>query len=229
MSTPRTAAPLAFALVSLASACAAPAAGSLDLCLPTEMQPGPDGSDASLTVRGRFVDRAAPSSGCGGGLTVRDDNGDEHAFGVNLQRPDMSLVDWTLPLDIGDTVEVHARLRQPFGSVEGMVLRDAEGALLAAFDEGTWGGALDADDLAFAVERGEQFDALRKDCITRTFHTLVFQGDDDKVSLEPFAQAPITVEGAELRAVAVRAEGAEAGRGCSVTDTTGTFAWALVP
>ena len=63
MSTPRTAAPLAFALVSLASACAAPAAGSLDLFLPTAMQPGPAGRPAALTLRGRFVQRAAPSPG----------------------------------------------------------------------------------------------------------------------------------------------------------------------
>lgn len=219
---------LSLALAALLPACA-PATGSLSLCLPEGLQADPETGDEELRLRGRFVAREARDSGCGGGLTLRDEAGVEHAFGVNLQRPDLSLLDWELPVAIGDTVEVLARRRGGWGQGAGLVVRDEDGALLAAFDEGTWGGALDADDVAVEVRAGAEFDVVREECETRSLRALRFVGDGAPVELEPFDQAPIEVEGAALRAVAVQAERLGPGASCEVTDQSDIFAWALLP
>lgn len=221
--------PLALAaLLSLLPACA-PATGSLSLCLPESVEADPATGEAELRMRARFVAREARDSGCGGGLTLRDEDGVEHTFGVNLQRPDLSLLDWELPVAIGDTVEVLARRRGGWGTGAGLVVRDEAGALLAAFDEGTWGGALDAADVAVEVRPGAEFDVVREECETRSLRALRFVGDGAPVELQPFDQAPIRVEGAALRAVAVQAERLGPGASCEVSDQSDIFAWALLP
>ncbi|MBL8615032.1 MAG: hypothetical protein JNM72_05410 [Deltaproteobacteria bacterium] len=216
------------ALAALLPACA-PDTGSLGLCLPEGLQADPETGDEELRLRARFVAREARDSGCGGGLTLRDEDGVEHQFGVNLQRPDFSLLDWELPVAIGDTVEVLARRRGGWGQGAGLVVRDEAGALLAAFDEGTWGGALDEDDVAVEVRAGAEFDVVREECETRSLRALRFVGDGGPVELQPFDQAPIEVEGAALRAVAVQAERLGPGASCEVTDQSDIFAWALLP
>ena len=147
------------------------------------------------------------------GFTVLDENGDD--------------VTPALDLAVDDTVEGIYRYKMVWGTVEGLVLSDADGLVLAA-DQGTWGGSLEEGDIDFAVSRGaEVLDTEVTECVTTERHGVVFEADET-VEVAPFGQGEIAVGGQSLAAWAVSSTVLGPGRNCEISDQTDSLAWAVV-
>lgn len=198
--------------------------GQLDVCL----SDGAQESDLSMDITGEVVAMDSGDTACAHTLTVVDVDKVSHTVGFSVV--DGSGVDvfsgW--PLAVGDTITASMRRKMVFGSVEGLVIEDAYGMVLAA-DEGTWGGALtDETDLGVQAEFGSTaIHTTQTECITTEIFEVVFSADD-ALSLIPFSSGEITVDGALLTAWAVDAHQLGPGTNCEVSDQTDTLAWVVL-
>ena len=96
-----------------------------------------------------------------------------------------------------------------------------ETGLVAALESGTWGNALEPEDLpGLAVSSGERVGTVEDQCGTVVRSEILFEGDD-AVSLIPYGAGPVLVAGTALQALAVSNESWEGDVVC--TDLAGTL------
>lgn len=198
--------------------------GSAVVCLDDERAMG--GDDVDIELSGTVVNQHAGAD-CTLNLEVEADDGTRYSVGWSLA--DAEAQDLTPDFDVadGERVSLLYRYRMVWGDAAGFVLRDAEGDVVAAADEGAWGSALEEGDVpGLAVSPGEVVATEATECEPLEGHTLLFEGDDT-VEIEPVGSDAITVGGAEFTAYALRATSWGEGTGCDVSDTTDTYAWAL--
>jgi|GEM_PF-4699759 len=174
-------------------------------------------------VSGTVVAIDDGATDCSHSVTVEDAEGAQHVVGWSLTGEDGT--DHTPPLDLaeGDGVDVLVRSVLVWGDVQGLVIED-DGGLVVAAEEGTWGGALEADDVAFEVLVGAWRFTEESDCETIEYYSFFFEGDarSEGVSLEA---VELTVDGAELQAVGGTALLRGPGTNCEITDQTDELSW----
>ncbi|MBW2276841.1 MAG: hypothetical protein JRF63_05070 [Deltaproteobacteria bacterium] len=149
------------------------------------------------------------------GFNVRDENGND-----------------LLPTDlitVGDELDVLFRSKMVWGSVEGVTVRDTEGLRLAV-EHGSWGGALEQDEVdGLDVRTGKQVAKQdHQDCGYWSGREIEFIAPgQETVILTPVETDPLTLEGQTLTAVASAAVSYHEGSGCSISDISGRLSWAL--
>lgn len=192
---------------------------------------GPEGEiiDGELSLRGT-VGAAAPGSACDSTrtYTVEDKLKGTYTFGFEVR--DDSHSDMTPQLEVGegDDVSLLYRNRLVWGDVAGFVLEDFEGGLIAAGDEGGWGGALDLGDVdGLSVDRGDEVVSREEgECQPIEGYEIEFSADDDAV-LTPIDVEEISIVGRPFTAMAVAAWDYGEDADCQITDVTGFTAWAV--
>ena len=201
--------------------------GTVDICLAAST--GDLVLDQELFLRG-IVGPADSTSECEGVRTfsIVGDKKGTFTFGFGVRDGDGS--DITPPLEVGegDEVSLFFRDRLVWGNVAGFVLEDFEGAMIAAADEGTWGGALDAGEVdGLAVDRGHDVIAREPtDCQPIEGYEIEFSADDDAV-LTPVDSEQIAIEGRSFTALAVAAWDYGESDKCQITDATGVTSWVV--
>jgi hypothetical protein len=158
-------------------------------------------------------------------LIVEDADGAQWHFTYGVRDADGA--DTTPPLDVaaGDAVTVRYRAVLDFGQANGWVATDADGAVVAAFEAGTWGSALqDGDVPGLSVDGSEPIAEVPTDCGPRIHHWLTFTGDDE-VQIKPFGMQTVTVGGQALTAYGAIATGFDERVQC--TDLAGVTSWAV--
>ena len=165
---------------------------------------------------------------CERSLIVEDSEGASWTFGFTVVDDSDQDATASLDLEVGSSVLVGYRDRMVWGNVSGLVISDADG-LVAAVEQGYWGGALQEVTLdGLSVRRGEEVQATEvTDCEVRESFEIIFEADDT-VALTPFATAPLQLGGVELTAVSVSSLVKGSGARCSISDTTDTLTWAVV-
>lgn len=140
---------------------------------------------------------------------------------------DAAGVDATPALDVapGDAVTVRYRAVLDFGQANGWVASAPDGAVIAAFEAGTWGSALQAGDVpGLAVSALDPIAEVPTGCGPRIHDLLTFTADDT-VRIEPYGTAPLTLGGQPLTAFGAIATRFDDRARC--TDLVGTVSWAL--
>jgi len=208
--------------------------GGVNICLG-----GPEvvrGADESfdITVEGVVEDTWASDfnlTGCEAaptrGIEIIDDNGDTWHLGVALTDEDGQRLDTPNLAFTGRDVTLTYRYRKPWGDVSGYVLSDRDG-LVAAADEGSWGGALRQDDVpGVSIRVGEEIIAQEETgCSTLVGYDLIFEADT-AVTLSPVASATLKVDGRNHRAHALDAHEDLSGESCANQEMPGVFGWAI--
>ncbi len=199
--------------------------GSLVVCLDGE-DVSMGGDNVDLDVTGTAVGQVEGGD-CQIDLLIEQADGTLAAIGWSLADAEANDLTPDFDVAVGDAVTLLYRYRMVWGDTAGFVLHDAEGAVVAAAEEGRWGNALEDGDVAgLSVSPGEVVATEATECEPLEGHTLVFEGDNT-VEIEPVASETVTVGGADFTAYALRATSWGEGTGCDVSDTTETYAWAL--
>lgn len=200
--------------------------GTVDICL-TDSEG--EVIDEELYLRG-IVGPPDSTSDCQGtrSFSIVDKHKGTFTWGFGVRDADGSDITPALEVDEGDEVELFYRNRLVFGDVAGFVLGDWEGALLAAADEGTWGGAFDPGDVnGVSIERGDEVIAREPtDCQPIEGYEIEFSADEDEV-LTPVDSEQIAIEGRSFTAMAVAAWDYGEDDDCQITDATGVTAWVI--
>jgi hypothetical protein len=200
--------------------------GTVDICL---ADPKGEVIDQELFLRG-IVGPPDPTSECQGAqsFSIVDDFKGVYTWGFSVRDEDGS--DITPALDVGEGDEVHLffRDRLVWGDVAGFVLGDFEEAMIAAADEGTWGGALDPGEVnGLTVERGHDVIAREPmDCQPIEGYEIEFSAEDDAV-LTPVDSEEISIRGRSFTATAVAAWDYGEDDNCQITDATGATSWVV--
>lgn len=205
--------------------------GTLSVCLG-----GPEGTvteDAELLISGTIksidtgVSDAMNLVTCGTDPThsieIEDANGATWTVGLSV---DFAGEDKTPVFDVaeGDIIDLDFRERLVWGTVAGFTLSDDLG-LIAAVDEGTWGGALDPGQTGIEVTPGDTvLQTEVTECQPIETFDLTFQAESD-VTLRPGYGAHLTVAGNDLWALAVAAWDYGSSPDCSISDATGASSW----
>lgn len=212
--------------LSLVACLPDPGDGRIDLCL--DDQGG--GNDVDLEVEGTLGSVDGSTTQCAQStrtLTFDDGEGVTHTLGITVLDDDGADITPALDLEPGATISVLYRYRMVWGSTAGVVVTDAEG-LVAAFEQGGWGGALQAGDVpGLEVTVGSEIVAeQRTACEPRQGRELVF-GADETVTLTPVTSRALTVDGVGATALALAAYEYGDGGTCNVEDNTGFTTWAV--
>lgn len=198
--------------------------GSVVVCLDGDA--APVGNDVDLDVTGTVVGQSEGGD-CLVDLTIEQADGTLASIGWTLLDGEGNDLTPDFNVAEGDQVSFTYRYRMVWGDVAGFVLRDAEGEVIAAADEGAWDNALEEGDVpGLAVSPGEVVATEATECEPLEGHTLIFEGDNT-VEIEPVASDTVTVGGADFTAYALRATSWGEGTGCDVSDTTSVYAWAI--
>lgn len=129
-----------------------------------------------------------------------------------------------LDVSVGAQVYLHFNAVNSFGTAGGFVLQDTT-SVIAAMDVGSWGSALEIDDVpGLVVADGEKIAAEETDCGLLTGRSLLFQGDAD-TELSPMGSRLITFSGKAFTAFAVANTSYEDEVDC--TDVAGERTWAV--
>jgi len=212
----------------------APDHGSLEVCLA-----GPQGTepattaDLDLTGTVTAIDTEINHwnlDGCSGAssvLEITDDTGDVWAVGLSVS---LNGEDHTPFFDVaeGDVLDLSFRVRTVWGTVSGFTLSSEDG-LIAAVDEGNWGGALQPEDTpGLIVTRSEDpIHSQESDCKTFDTYTTTFAADDS-IRLRPMETGAVEVEGLPFTALSVASYDYRDGNGnCHVSDLTGQTSWMI--
>ena len=128
-------------------------------------------------------------------------------------------------IEVDGPVQLHAREGCGEGCSAAFSITSSD-RVYAAFNEGTWGSALQAADLpGLTVTAGAELGRAETGCGLEAFTTQVFTGDS-AVVLEPYATGSVSVGGLARTAWAASARH-YARMDC--TDLGDSFAWALTP
>ena len=191
--------------------------------------PGGEVIESELTLRGT-VGAASPGSLCDSArtYTVEDKKKGTYTFGFEVRDEQQADMTPQLEVEEGDEVSLLYRDRLVWGDVAGFVLEDFEGVLIAAADEGTWGGALDLGDVeGLAVDRGDEVVSHEEgECQPIEGYEIEFSADDDAV-LTPIDAEELSIMGRPFTAIAVAAWDYGDSDDCQMTDVTGVTAWAV--
>ena len=144
------------------------------------------------------------------------------AYGITDQQGDH--VAPALDLTMGDTVNFMFRQKQTTGlAARGFVVVDGSG-LVAAVDNGIFGGALSRGDVeGLNVNRGLDVGDNKEDCGLRSGSLIEFHGDRS-VSIEPFSSSSLQIGEASFEAYAVSAFFWSKG---SCDENADEFSWAI--
>jgi len=206
--------------------------GDVNICLggPEVVRGADDSFD--IDVEGVVVSTSARDfdlTGCDEdglpGLSIIDAQGDSWRLGFSVDDEDGSRIDLGRLSWIGREIHFTYRYRKPLGDVSGVVITDADG-MVAAGEEGSWGGALRPEDkVGFSVTHGKEVIAeLETHCGTLHGYTLEFSADT-QATLSPVDSATLTIEGRDYRAHAVVAHKDQGS--CAGFDYDGTFGWTI--
>lgn len=158
-------------------------------------------------------------------LRVEDAEGAQWAFTYAVLDSDGGDATPALAVAPGDAVTVRYRAVLDFGQANGWVATDAEGAVIGAFEAGTWGSALQTGDVpGLTVTAQDPIAEVPTDCGPRIHDWVTFTGDDT-LQLEPFDSGSVTVGGQALTAIAAVATRYDERVQC--TDLAGTTSWAV--
>ena len=206
-------------------------AGTVQLCLVGEpTAPGKVGIRASGIVTALDVGTSAPAEcyidGAATLLTVTEPDGTGSTVAIAVRDGRGGDATPALDVELSDPVSLLFRRRIVWEEVSGMVLDDSEG-LVAAFEEGTSGSALEAADVNGLAVRSTEEDAGEQHhaCGVRFSHALEFLADE-AVSIRPVHSAAITIDGEPYTALAVADYSWDKAVRC--TDLTGATSWAVV-
>jgi len=200
--------------------------GTVDICL---ADANGEVLDQELFLRG-IVGPPDSTSDCQGvrSFSIVDHAKGTFTWGFGVRDGDGSDVTPALDLTEGDEVSLFFRDHLVWGDVAGFVLEDFEGVMIAAADEGTWGGAFVPGDLdGISIERGDDIIASEPtDCQPIDGYQIEFSADDDAV-LTPVDSEQIFIEERSFTAMAVAAWDYGESDDCQITDATGATAWVL--
>jgi hypothetical protein len=203
-----------------------PGDGRLDICLDDEA----GGAAVDLELDGVVGAIDGATTQCAQStrtITFEDGEGVTHTLGFSVFDADGADITPALDLAPGATISVLYRYRLVFGSTAGVVVSDGEG-LVAALEQGGWGGALQAGDVpGLDVSVGSEIVAEeRTACEPKQGRELIFAADET-VTLTPVASTDLTVDGTPATALALAAYEYSDGGSCSVEDNTGFTTWAV--
>ena len=212
-----------------------PERGSVVACLGgPDVVTGEDGS-FDITIEGVVTEQWAAgynlapcSSWAGLAVQIEDDNGDIWSLGMGVLDEKGGWIETPRLAPVGREVAFTYRYRHPWGDVSGFSLSDVDG-LIAAVEEGSWGGALRPEDVpGLDVRRGREVTSQEEtECAPLLGYDIIFAGDTKRV-LPPVSSGQITIDGREYVAHALAAhEDGEAAEGCALPETPGIFAWAI--
>jgi len=156
-------------------------------------------------------------------FTLRDEAGVDWSVGYAVRNSDGETVT-PEPLEdlVGSSVTMRYKAVRSFGEADGFAISEG-GTLLAAVEQGTWGPALEEEDVpGLSVTSGEPVYELEDDCGTQSYSKIVFTGDEQYAEI-PYSQTEITVDGASYDIFAVD-NGTYIELNC--TDMGGRWEWA---
>ena len=214
-------------LLLLLAACSAPSqSGFVRVCIDGARQA--IGDDVDLTLSGVVTGVTTGDPVCGTEVSFEDENGDVRSVGVMAFEDEAGEV--PIPIDVGlaagAPIDVTYRYRMVWGDVAGVVVTAAEGVVLAA-DEGGWGGALEAGDVAgLAVSSGDDIVGYSAGCARYASRTIVFDADEP-VEIAPVGEGEGTILGRPMRFWAIANVDADGTGSCLVSDSPHPLAWAL--
>ncbi len=197
--------------------------GSLVVCVDGVGSSGTPPASLDFTAPLTAID----DNDCGTTFTLDDGAGTTHTVSLAATDAEGAALTPDLSALVGTALSLQWRYAQPWGTVSGFSLSDADGLVLAA-DEGTWGGALgDAMPTGLKVMAGGDIISFDDgQCGNRAGHSILFQGDA-LVELEPVSQGDLAVGGVDLTATALLSDSYDEDAGCSVSDTTDAVVWAV--
>ena len=188
----------------------------------------PSGEDTDIQLQGTITEIDAHAGDCTRAFTVEDADGVQSTIGLLVLDADNLDITPDLNVEVGAEVSLIYRYRMVWGDVAGFSVSDSTG-LVAAAEEGAWGGALEADDLGgLSVSVGELIGSEETSCEPVEGHSLVFSGDED-MELDPIDSDTVVVAGRTLTAHAIAAYEWGAGNGCDISDNTGRTAFVVHP
>jgi len=210
-------------LVMGSVACGSVEEGAVDVCSTFELSGEEELAQVSGTVTG--INEGVLD--CDQSVSIEDAAGQQWRVGVSILDATGADIAPAIDLDIGDSISIEYRFHMVFGSVEGLVITDDFGVVVAA-DEGAWGGALTASALPFSVSRGQQVVSSNvTPCMTMEGYEIIFEGDDTVVQ-SPVSISKFLIEGQEMQTLAIRSTLRGPGRNCSASDISGQdVAWAV--
>jgi len=201
--------------------------GTVDICLADSK--GELVLDQEFFLRG-IVGPPDSTSDCQGvrSFSIVDNQKGTFTWGFGVRDGDGTDITPALDVSYGDDVHLFFRDRLVWGDVAGFVLGDFEEVMIAAADEGTWGGAFEPGEVdGLSVDRGHDVIAREPtDCQPIEGYEIEFSADDDTV-LAPVDSAQIDIEGRSFRALAVAAWDYGDSDSCQITDATGATAWVV--
>ena len=197
-----------------------PVAGSIQLCIPSDLSPSMS-TEEPISITGNLVD-IREGSECAAELVFQTEDA-EHVVGYTILDPQGNdatfLPEWSSAEDVTLTTHIAAS----FGMSYGLVLEDESGIMMA-LDEGTWGGALRNAGLPFAVEQSEHdIGTVQEECASKTGYTFKI-GEDH---MAPFGVFDLVIEEQSFDFVAVSAIEYGPGLSCSISDLSDEFAWGI--
>ena len=154
---------------------------------------------------------------------VVDDGVQEHVVGFSVLDPFDNIQPIDISWEVDTMVELTLVSKQVFGNVEGLVLRDEQG-LIMALDGGYWGTALAEVELPFSVDWSENHEAeFISECIISKGYTQVL----DDVYILPFSRVEYTLGADTFDFYSIAATKYESGETCSVSDMSDVFSWGI--
>lgn len=176
-------------------------------------------------VSGTVVAIDAAASDCTHTITIEDADGVQHVVGWTVERDDGMTLTYELDLAEGDAVDLRVRSVLVWGDVQGFVLHDADG-LVVAVDEGTWGGALEPDDTGVGVAHGTLLQTEAGDCETLEYARILFDADVE-METDPVETRLLPLDGVEYMAMGVASITRGPGESCEITDQTDELSWII--
>jgi hypothetical protein len=199
--------------------------GTVDICLADQTG---EVIDQELFLRG-LVGPPDSTADCQGvrSFSILDEKKGTFTLGFGVDDADGTDITPALEVLDGSQVSLFYRDHMVWGDVAGFVLEDFEGAMIAAADEGTWGGALVPGEVdGISIERGNMIGHEHTDCQPIRGYEIEFSADDDAV-LTPVESEQIVIEGRSYTALAVAAWDYGPDDNCQIDDATGATAWVI--
>jgi hypothetical protein len=191
-------------------------------------------SDLHQTVDQKYVNTTGTvtsinqktDSNCTSSIQFKTVDGKDHSLGVTVLDSFDQDISPTISVEIGQEISVISRYKMVFGSTSGFVIRDD--ALILAADDGSYSGALAAEDHpGITVQRDQKIiQVTKEECETLQGHKMIIQGDK-KVVLTPVSSDKIVVAGQEMTIMAIRATTTGPGDNCITSDTIDYLSWVL--
>lgn len=186
----------------------------------------PTGSDLHVAMTGTVVGIDQNLGNCTHSVTVEDEDGIQNTVGFTVFAEDGSDLTPELDVTMGQQMALGYRYRMVWGDVSGFMLVDTVG-MVAAVDEGTWGGAFEEGDVPdLTVRYGELIGKEATSCEPVEGYSVVFEADEDS-EISPVGQGTVLYNGQELTAFAVAGWKWGEGDGCDVSDATDRLAWVV--